>query len=106
MDRLVRAASLIEGLSYLLLLGIAMPLKYAWGYPLAVQIAGSLHGGLFVVLLLAVGAALIRGRIRVHEGFMVMALSLVPFGAFFLEWKWRQRDRRPPGPSPEPLPQS
>ena len=42
MMHLLRITSLIEGLSLLLLLGIAMPLKYIWDLPLAVRIVGSL----------------------------------------------------------------
>ncbi|MEL0005162.1 MAG: DUF3817 domain-containing protein, partial [Opitutales bacterium] len=45
----------IEGISYLLLLGIAMPMKYFFGFPMAVKIVGMAHGVLFIAycLLLA-----------------------------------------------------
>ena len=43
-----RIIAYLEGISFLLLLGVAMPLKYHWGMPLAVRIMGSLHGFLFV----------------------------------------------------------
>ena len=42
-----------EGVSYLLLLGIAMPLKYMWGMPQAVKITGTVHGVLFVLFVFA-----------------------------------------------------
>jgi integral membrane protein len=48
--RFLRAVSLTEGLSFLLLLLVAMPLKYAWGYPHAVQYLGWAHGALFLTL--------------------------------------------------------
>ncbi len=41
-----------EGISFLVLLLIAMPLKYFAGFPLAVTIAGSLHGILFIAFLI------------------------------------------------------
>jgi integral membrane protein len=58
--RRLRFIGIAEGLSYLALLLIAMPLKYFAGLPLAVQIVGSLHGGLFVLFLLSVAEVTIR----------------------------------------------
>ena len=46
--------SLAEGLSFLLLLGIAMPLKYGFDMPLAVKYLGWVHGALFVVYIYVV----------------------------------------------------
>ena len=53
--RLFSTIALVEGISYVLLLGIAMPLKYFLDMPLAVKVVGWAHGVLFmayVVLLL------------------------------------------------------
>ena len=47
---LLRWTSLIEAVSYVVLLGIAMPLKYAAGMPLAVSVCGMIHGVLFMLL--------------------------------------------------------
>ena len=47
----LRSISLIEAVSYLLLIGVAMPLKYLAGMPLMVQIMGMAHGALFVLLI-------------------------------------------------------
>ena len=51
----LRILGIIEGISYLILLVIAMPMKYFMGLPLAVKFVGMTHGVLFVVycLLLA-----------------------------------------------------
>jgi hypothetical protein len=46
--KLFRIVSLVEGVSWLLLLFIAMPLKYGFGEPLMVRWLGRAHGGLFV----------------------------------------------------------
>lgn len=45
----LRTMGFIEGMSLLILLFIAMPLKYWAGLPLAVTIVGSVHGGLFIL---------------------------------------------------------
>ncbi len=43
-----RTVGLLEGLSFLVLLGIAMPMKYALGMREATQIPGMIHGLLFL----------------------------------------------------------
>ena len=74
-----------EGVSFLLLLFIAMPLKYMAGIPLAVSIVGAAHGFLFVAYVLA--AMYMAWRFR--WGFKVLTLavmaSVIPFGPFLLE---------------------
>jgi integral membrane protein len=51
--RALRNAGLLEGMSLLALLLVAMPLKYAFAYPQAVRLTGSIHGLLFLWFLLA-----------------------------------------------------
>jgi integral membrane protein len=48
MIKLFRITAYLEGTSFLVLLLIAMPLKYVWHMPMAVRIAGTAHGALFV----------------------------------------------------------
>ena len=61
-DRL-RLASILDGISYLILLGIAMPLKYFAGEPLAVRIVGMAHGVLFLALCLCLLEVLFRKKL-------------------------------------------
>ena len=51
--RQLRLVALLEGASFLVLLFVAMPLKYLAGMPLAVRIAGSIHGALFIAFVVA-----------------------------------------------------
>ena len=53
----LRVLSIVEGVSTLLLFFIAMPLKYIAGMPMAVTVAGSIHGGLFTILVIAFATA-------------------------------------------------
>lgn len=89
--RRLRTVGLLEGVSYLVLLGIAMPLKYRAGFPEAVQVVGSLHGGLFVIFLLCVAEVTMR-RPWWSFTFWLTALiaSIVPFGTFWLD-RWLKR---------------
>ena len=50
----LRIAALLEGVSFLVLLGVAMPLKYYADYPMAVTVVGTVHGVLFLLFALAV----------------------------------------------------
>jgi integral membrane protein len=79
----------LEGVSYLVLLLVAMPLKYLAGEPAAVRVVGMAHGILFVAYL----AVLLRARLelgwtlrRLAEAFVA---SLIPFGTFWFERRLR-----------------
>jgi integral membrane protein len=81
----LRLISILEGLSLLLLLGVAMPLKYLAGQPMAVRWVGLVHGVLFIsyVLLLVQNAIELRWSVRKIG--LALLLSVVPFGAFYAE---------------------
>ncbi len=83
----LRVVGFLEGWSFLILLGIAMPLKYIWELPQAVQVVGMLHGVLFV----AYGMLVIQVKIEHSWPFkkMLLALlaSIVPFGPFVADKK-------------------
>ncbi|MEZ4462708.1 MAG: DUF3817 domain-containing protein [bacterium] len=89
-----RIVSLLEGLSYLVLCGIAMPMKYIGGEPLLVQIFGRIHGALFVIFVLALVAAWLSEKWHPKTPVLAFALSLVPLGAFVLEHHFRKADAR------------
>ncbi len=50
----LRVIAFAEGVSFLILLFIAMPLKYIWGQPSAVKNFGTVHGLLFILYILYV----------------------------------------------------
>lgn len=83
--RRLRMMSLVEGMSTLLLFGVAMPLKYFAGMPRAVTIVGSLHGVLFILLV----AMFIIGRDRIPLTSRLTAAgilgAIIPFGPFVVD---------------------
>ena len=79
-----RIISLIEGLSFLVLLFVAMPLKYYWGYPEAVSMVGMTHGLLFVAYLLLASVVGQRQGWSVGPTFLVVLAGTLPFGCFML----------------------
>ncbi len=74
-----------EGISYLLLLGLAMPLKYLAGWPMAVSVFGSVHGFLFVWFGLLLFWMQLKKQITLSKAILAVFLSLLPFGTFYLE---------------------
>ena len=85
-----RAVAIIEGVSYLLLLGVAMPLKYFAGFPEAVLAVGWAHGVLFVLYLVSLGEVSLARRWRPVRILGAFVASLVPFGTFVLDAQLRR----------------
>jgi len=80
-----RWIALLEGISFLVLLGIAMPVKYILGFPILVKYVGWAHGLLFVLY----GIGLVQCAAEYSWGFnkivIAFVASLVPFGTFWLD---------------------
>jgi len=88
----LRATAFLEGCSYLLLLGVAMPLKYLGGMPLAVTVVGAAHGVLFLAL---AGLTLLAMRERGKSfwwGVRIGIASLIPLATFALDRELREDD--------------
>ena len=83
--RRLRTMGTIEGISTLVLFGIAMPLKYAAGIPMAVTIIGSIHGFLFVALSTMFVLATRRVPIPTRMALIGIAAAVVPFGPFIMD---------------------
>lgn len=86
--RLFRAVALCEGLSFLLLLGVAMPLKYVWAMPEAVRWTGSAHGLLFVAYAALATGLFTHLRWPLDRVPGVVFAAVLPFGTFVLERTW------------------
>lgn len=82
---LLRAVSLTEGVSYLVLLLVAMPLKYLWGEPLAVKYVGWAHGVLFMALGALLLLAMLRAGLSFKLALIVGIAALLPGGPFFAD---------------------
>jgi integral membrane protein len=73
-----------EGISYLVLLLVAMPLKYMADMPMAVSIAGTLHGILFIWFVVGIVICWRKKIITFTQALICFVLSLIPYGTFFL----------------------
>lgn len=83
----LRLIGFMEGLSFILLLGVAMPLKYMADRPEAVRVVGMAHGILFLLYVWAAFAAMLEYRWHWRRTLAVLVASLVPFGPFYLDAK-------------------
>ena len=81
----LRIVGVIEGISTLILFGIAMPLKYLAGKPMAVTIAGSIHGCLFVLLVVMFFLAMDRVPISTKLATAGVVGAIFPFGPFVVD---------------------
>ena len=77
--------SLIEGISFLILLGIAMPMKYVMGQPLAVTYVGWAHGILFIVYIYVVFPTARSLNWEFGRTFFALLASILPFGPFIFD---------------------
>ncbi|MEE9404131.1 MAG: DUF3817 domain-containing protein [Algisphaera sp.] len=86
--RLLRHVGRLEGISFLLLLGVAMPLKYLAGYSEATKMAGWGHGVLFMAFL----AVWLWSLPRLPWKWALAALvaAVVPLGPFWVDSRLRQ----------------
>jgi len=87
-----RKVAMAEGISFLVLLFIAMPLKYLADIPLAVSVVGGLHGFLFVAYMGLAGWVMVAYRLKIWWLVVAFIASLIPFGTFVMEKKWKAQE--------------
>jgi integral membrane protein len=95
-----RAVALLEGLSFVVLLFIAMPLKYMAGIPLAVRVVGLAHGVLFMLYIPSLLEVAVAHRWSFPRVVAAFGASLVPFGTFVLDARLRREEQAGVAPSP------
>ncbi|KFG68813.1 DUF3817 domain-containing protein [Microvirga sp. BSC39] len=83
--RRMRAVSLLEGVTLLLLVCVAVPLKHLAGFPIATSIMGPIHGMAFVLYVwMLVQTVSMGGWTKGQAAGMALA-AFIPFGAFVNE---------------------
>ena len=85
-----RLTGFIEGISFLLLLGVAMPLKYYWGMPIYVKIVGMTHGILFILYCLQLYLTMRHHKWSLGYAAYLFVAALIPFGTFYTDRRLRQ----------------
>lgn len=83
----LRVIAFLEGCSLLILVFIAMPVKYLLDMPEATKAIGLVHGILFIVFIFATIVISISQKWNISRVMMVMASSVLPFGTFYIDKK-------------------
>ena len=88
MIKLFRLVAFLEGLSYILLIFIAVPIKYLLDDPTYVKLLGMPHGILFVGYIIFAVIGKNKFKCSYVEFFIISVASLVPFGTFYVDKKY------------------
>ena len=92
MIKVFRIISYLEGISYILLLFIAVPIKYYANDPSLVKLLGMPHGLLFVAYVML---SLVNSK-KYNWSFIktvvVLISSVIPFGTFYVDYKYLKTD--------------
>lgn len=91
MIKAFRVVSVLEGISYLLLLGVGVPLKYLAGNDILVKGLGMPHGLLFVLYIIMAYLVKEVKNWNFKDFAIVLLASVVPFGTFYVDWKYLRR---------------
>lgn len=89
----LRIIGIVEGISFLVLLGIAMPLKYYAGMAYAVTVTGWIHGLLFMAFCIALAQAHEEAKWSLAWSATVLIAALLPFGPLLINKRLRQEDK-------------
>jgi integral membrane protein len=81
----LRATALIEGVSFLLLLFLAMPLKYIWDQPAAVRVVGAAHGALWVAFCAMLFYTTFVAKWPLTRAALLFVAALIPFGPWLID---------------------
>jgi len=86
----LRTIAMAEAVSFLVLIGVAMPLKYFAGLPVAVKGVGWIHGVLFAVFCAALLRTVIVAKWPAGRAALVFVAALLPFGPFLMDGRMRK----------------
>ena len=88
MIKFFKIVALLEGISLLLLLFFAMPMKYMFELPVYVRIVGMAHGLLFIGYIVLAIMNKVEAQWATKKFLIICAASVVPFGTFYIEKKY------------------
>ncbi|HNP18831.1 MAG TPA: DUF3817 domain-containing protein [Fulvivirga sp.] len=87
MIKTLRILALLEGISTIVLFGVAMPLKYIWDFDAIMFPVGMSHGVLFLAYCLIVFIVFLQLRWKTSTLLLSWAASLIPGGTFYVDYK-------------------
>ena len=91
MKNFFRIVAFLEGVSYILLLFIAVPIKYWGGDEQWVKLLGMPHGILFVSYVIFAFLIKENEKWGIKDLGIVLLASILPFGTFYVDWKYLKK---------------
>jgi len=88
----LRAIGFWEGISFLVLVFVCVPLKYLGGHPIGVHIVGPVHGALFLAVCVAIGRSRLQCGLPWRECAICFFAALLPFGPFLIDPRLKRLD--------------
>ena len=92
MIKLFRLITLLEGSSYLLLLFVAVPLKYLMGDESYVKLLGMPHGVLFIAYIILSFVMRKKMNWNTTSFIIILLASIIPFGTFYVDKKYLSKN--------------
>ena len=89
----LRVVGFLEGISFLLLIFIAMPLKYIWDNPILVKYVGMGHGVLFIAFLVVLFVVCEKQKWSLKMFLLGLIASILPFGPFIFDHKLKKLEQ-------------
>ncbi|PKA99510.1 integral membrane protein [Flavobacteriaceae bacterium MAR_2009_75] len=83
-----RITAILEGISYLALFAITMPLKYMADLPMPNKYVGYAHGVLFIAYIILAIVLWMEKKWSIKKGIILLLASLLPFATFYVENKY------------------
>jgi len=84
----LRIVALLEGLSLVVLIGVAVPMKYIYQNPSLVKTVGPIHGMLFLLFIVNTISVGIEYHWKFQETtWKVLIACIIPFGTFYVDYK-------------------
>jgi len=91
MEKIFRVVAFLEGVSYLLLLFVATPIKYLYEDPQYVKMLGMPHGMLFIGYVILAFMLKPTYKWNSRQFMVVLIASVIPFGTFYVDKKYLKK---------------
>ncbi|CAM3316307.1 DUF3817 domain-containing protein [Zobellia roscoffensis] len=89
---LFRVTAILEGISYLALFAVTMPLKYLADLPMPNKYVGYAHGVLFIAYIILAVVLWMEQKWNIKKAFFILIASLLPFATFYVEKKYLTKE--------------
>jgi len=88
MQKTLKTLAVLEGLSFIALLGVAMPLKYVYAMPHATRYPGMVHGILFLAFIFYAHYVAETEIWPMRKRIAAFLAAVLPLGTFWFDWKY------------------